>query len=57
MTAPEYQAIVVRRSGTARQDEDALTDELRHRRIRGWTLCRLVPLSPRRRVAVFLREG
>jgi hypothetical protein len=53
----EYQAIVVRLSGKVHQDEEALTDELNDRRRGGWALFQLVPLSPRRLLAVFLREG
>ena len=53
----EYQAIVVRLSGRAHDDEDMLTDELNDRRRGGWVLCQLVPLSPRRLLAVFQREG
>ncbi len=57
MSAPEFQAIVVARSGAPRQDEEALARELAERRGRGWALLRLVPLSPRRVLAVFQREG
>lgn len=53
----EYQAIVVHLSGKVRQDEEALTDELNDRRRAGWALFQLVPLSPRRLLAVFQREG
>jgi hypothetical protein len=53
----EYQAIVLPLSGKARQDEEALTDELNDRRRAGWALFQLVGLSPRRLLAIFQREG
>jgi hypothetical protein len=57
MTMTEYQAIVLPLSGKARQDEEALTDELNDRRRAGWALFQLVSLSPRRLLAIFQREG
>lgn len=53
----EYQALVVRLSGRAHEDEESLTEELNDRRRSGWALCQLAPLSPRRLLAVFQREG
>ena len=53
----EYQAVLIRLSGKILEDEEAVTDELNDRRRGGWALCRLVPLSPRRVLAVFEREG
>lgn len=57
MTVSEYQAVVVRLSGKALEDEVTLTDELNDRRRAGWALVQLAPLSPRRVLAVFEREG
>ena len=57
MTVTEYQAIVLRLSGKVLEDEESLTDELNDRRRAGWLLFQLVPLSPRRLLAVFQREG
>jgi hypothetical protein len=53
----EYQAILIRLSGKVLEDEESITDELNDRRRGGWVLCQLVPLSARRLVAVFQREG
>ncbi len=53
----EYQAIVLRLSGRSHEDEEMLTDELNDRRRAGWALVQFVPLSPRRLLAVFQREG
>lgn len=53
----EYQTAIIRLGGKAREDEEALTDEFNDRRRGGWALVQLVPLSPRRVLAVFEREG
>lgn len=53
----EYQAILIRLAGRAREDEETVTDELNERRRSGWSLFQLLPLSPRRVMAVFQREG
>jgi hypothetical protein len=53
----EYQAILIRLAGRAREDEETVTDELNDRRRSGWSLFQLLPLSPRRVLAVFQREG
>jgi hypothetical protein len=53
----EYQAILIRLVGRAREDEETVTDELNDRRRGGWSLFQLLPLSPRRLMAVFQREG
>jgi|APFre7841882590_1041340.scaffolds.fasta_scaffold02348_3 hypothetical protein len=53
----EYQAILIRLSGKVLEDEETVTDELNDRRRGGWALFQLVPLSPRRVLAVFQREG
>lgn len=57
MTVTEYQAVVIRLSGKVLDDEETLTDELNDRRRAGWVLAQLAPLSPRRVLAVFEREG
>ena len=53
----EYQAILLRLVGRVREDEETVTDELNDRRRGGWSLFQLLPLSPRRILAVFQREG
>ena len=53
----EYQAVVLRLSGKVLDDEETVTDELNDRRRAGWALVQLAPLSPRRVLAVFEREG
>jgi len=57
VSAPEFEAVVVRRPGAVRPDEEALAAELDERRRRGWALLRLVPLTPHRLLAVFQREA
>jgi hypothetical protein len=57
VTVTEYQAVVIRLSGKVLDDEETLTDELNDRRRGGWALAQLAPLSPRRVLAVFEREG
>jgi hypothetical protein len=57
VTVTEYQAVVIRLSGKVLDDEETLTDELNDRRRAGWALAQLAPLSPRRVLAVFEREG
>ena len=53
----EYQAVLIRLSGKVLEDEETVTDELNDRRRGGWVLSQMVPLSPRRVLAVFEREG
>jgi hypothetical protein len=57
VTVTGHQAIVLRRSGRASEDEATLTHEPSDRRRAGWTLFQPATRSPRRLPAVFQREG
>jgi hypothetical protein len=57
VTVTGHQAIVLRRSGRASEDEETLTHGPNDRRRAGRTLFQPATRSPRRHPAVFQREG
>lgn len=52
----EYQAVIIRLQGKAREDEDAITDLLNERARAGWSSHAVQPLDGGRLLAVFMRE-
>lgn len=57
MVSKQYQVVIVRLSGKAREDEDALTDLLNERARTGWVFQTTAPLSGNRVMAVFVRDA
>jgi len=53
----EYQTAIVKLSGRARDDEDALTDLLNERERTGWHLQHTSPIGGSRLLVVFWREA
>ena len=57
MLPKQYQVVIVRLQGKAREDEDALTDLLNERARAGWAFHTTAPLSGNRVMAVFVRDA
>ncbi len=53
----EYQTVIVRLHGRAREDEDAVTDLLNERVRMGWSFHSIVALDMNKLVAVFSRDA
>jgi hypothetical protein len=53
----EYQTAILKLSGRARDDEDALTDVLNERERAGWHFAHTSPLGATRLLIVFWREA
>jgi hypothetical protein len=53
----EFQVVILRLQGKAREDEDAMTDLMNERARMGWVFHSLEPLSGERVVVVFSREA
>jgi len=57
MLQKQYQVVILRLQGRAREDEDALTDLLNERARAGWAFHTTAPLSGNRVMAVFVRDA
>ena len=57
MAVTEYQTVIVRLHGRAREDEDAVTDLLNERVRMGWNFHSIVALDTTKLVAVFSRDA
>lgn len=53
----EYQTVILRLQGKARDDEDAITDLLNERSRMGWNYVSLTPAEPERVIIVFRRDA
>jgi hypothetical protein len=56
LSMKEYQAVIIRLQGKAREDEDAITDLLNERARTGWSSHAVQPLDGGRLLVVFMRE-
>ncbi len=53
----EYQSVIIRLTGKARDDEDAVTDALNERDRMGWTFHSSTALAQSKLLLVFARTG
>jgi hypothetical protein len=53
----EFQVVILRLQGKAREDEDAMTDLMNERARMGWDLHSIQPLLEQKVVVVFSRDA
>ena len=53
----EFQVVILRLQGKAREDEDAMTDLMNERARMGWDFHSIEPLPDQKVVVVFSREA